>query len=282
MRIGIQGAAGSFHHIAAEHWFGGDNTQKAQEHDYYYGETFEDVFKALENKEIASAVVAIENSRYGSISEVYDLLLRYNFPIVGEVAEQIHQQLIALPGSKIADIRQVFSHPVALGQTSHFLDNILKNTEKIEYYDTAAAVEHIKVLGNKQNAAIAGHLAAEIHDMAIIAPNIEDEKQNYTRFLIIQRSAARIKDANKASLVLQTEHKAGSLYRAMGIFAKRNLNLTKLQSRPIGGKVWKYHFYVDVEVTGDILGESVDELTKDGCKVTVLGQYLADPRTFED
>jgi prephenate dehydratase len=275
MRIAIQGATGSFHHIAAEHWFGSGN-------DYICCETFGDVFTALSEKKADSAVVAIENSRFGSITEVYDLLLEHKFPIVGEVAEQIHQQLIGLPGAKLTDIDEVYSHPVALGQTSRFLDSKLKNAEKVEFFDTAAAVEHIKRIGSIHNAAIAGHLAAEMHNMRILAKNIEDEQQNYTRFLIIKNGRTVVKNANKTSLVLQTDHQPSALYRAMGIFAKRNVNLTKLQSRPISGKVWKYQFYIDVETAGKQLDDIRHDLIADGCKVTILGQYMADPKTYED
>jgi len=266
MKIAIQGGHYSFHDLVARRWFG-------EAAEIVPCESFADVFAALQSETADKAVVAIENSLYGSINEVYDLLLKHQFPIIGEVPEHIHQQLITHPDTTLADIQVVYSHPVALNQCAQFLDTYLPQAERIEYFDTAESVAHIKALGDHQAAAIAGHGAAQAHGMAILSENIEDEATNFTRFLILDRDAEAVDGADKASLVLRTSHKPGALYEALGIFANRNINLTKLHSRPIRGKVWLYQFFIDCEADTDQLTESIEALRNADCEVTLLGHY---------
>jgi prephenate dehydratase len=237
-------------------------------------EEFSDVFAALGANNADAAVVAIENSLYGSINEVYDLLLKYECRIVAELPERIHQCLITHPGTKMEEITHVYSHPVALAQCSDFLHNQLLGAEKTEFYDTAAAVRHIKESNDTKAAAIAGKLAAQLHGMTILQASIENNQQNFTRFLAIERDIKKIPHTNKASLVLQTNNKPGALYKALGIFANRNINMVKLQSRPVPGQVWRYMFYVDIEVMSQELDEVIAELKDLECTVTVLGTYM--------
>lgn len=266
MRIAIQGELGSFHHIAAEEFYGNG-------HSFLSCDSFDAVFARLQDKTADVAVVAIENSLFGSIPAVYDLLLKHGYPIVGEISERIHQNLITFPGASLADIENVYSHPIALAQCATFLDDRLPGAERLEHHDTAAAVAYIKENGLRTSAAIASTMAADIHSMHIIAEKIEDEKLNYTRFLVVDPAGTVPSDADKASLVLTTTHEPGALYAALGVFAEAGCNLTKLQSRPIIGKVWKYQFFIDVEVSPDTLKEVIQILQSTGCKVINLGNY---------
>jgi prephenate dehydratase len=280
MKIAIQGSVGSFHHIAAEHYY-----QIGQE--YIYCENFSDVFLSLTGGKADVGVVAIENSMYGSINEVYDLLQIHRFPIVGEVVEHIRQNLIGFQGTPLESITKVYSHPVALAQCADFLEHHLPQAEIIEYHDTAAAVEFIKQHGEHSAAAIASNLAANLNEMSILRPGIQDERDNYTRFLAIdpradETTSMTSAEPNKASLVLITSHEPGALYAALGVFAGLDCNLTKLQSRPITGKVWQYQFYVDVEILADKLEEAIRKLSEQECTVIHLGSYHAAEQQFDD
>lgn len=268
MNIAIQGELGSFHHSAAVKWYGNDITIIACE-------TFSDVFRAVVNKQADAAICAIENSLYGSINEVYDLLLRHKIPIVGEIPERIHQCLIGIqPDIPLGSITQVHSHPVALAQCSAFLDNYLPNAERIENADTAGSVDLITQLGNKKYVAIASEFGAHRYGAKILKQNIQNHDMNYTRFLVLD-SQTNIKDANKASLVIRTNHQPGALYKALGVFADAGINLTKLQSRPIPGKVWRYMFYVDISIEDQKLDAIIKHLEAQKCMVTLLGLYKA-------
>lgn len=268
IRIAIQGELGSFHHTAALKWFGNDSTIVACE-------SFGRVFSALDDKQADVAVVAIENSLYGSITEVYDLLLSHSIPIIGEIPERIHQCLIGKPGTTLGDITSVYSHPVALAQCEQFLDDKLPYAERIESHDTAGSVAYIMSQNSSTSAAIAGSLAADIYGATVLERTIENFDSNYTRFLVLQPGAQPPHNSNKASLVIRTNHQPGALYKALGVFADSGINLTKLQSRPIPGKIWKYLFYIDVEADAQQLHEACATLKLQDCDVTVLGQYVA-------
>lgn len=264
--IAIQGTKGSFHHIAAQDWFG-------DEINLVECKTFREVFKKFKNNQADYSVVAIENSLYGSINEVYDLLLKYRFYIIGEISERINQCLIGINDIPLEDVLRVHSHPVALAQCQDFLDKYLTNAERIENNDTADSVRLVKEMGINTELAIASPLAAKLYNMHVIKANIENTKTNYTRFLILSKNNLNITGANKASLVVETDHKPGALYKLLGYFANDNINLTKLQSRPIQGKVWHYQFYIDVEIRQDQLEKIIEIIISNNYKVTVLGFY---------
>lgn len=268
MRVAIQGEEGSYHHQVTLGWFGDDVQTIA-------AETFGDVFGALNRHEADAAIVATENSLYGSINEVLDLIEAHRYPIIGETYLRIQQQLITLPGATLQDIEKVYSHPVALAQCEHFLDVNCPAAERIEYHDTAASVEFIKQLGDPSCAAIASRVAAELHEMPILTPDIEDNKANFTRFLVLSPVEKVVKNADKTSLVLTTDHTPGSVARILSIFADNDINLARLQSRPIIGQPWKYRFYLDVEAAGEKLDRIIDIIRLDGASVTVLGSYVA-------
>ncbi len=240
-KVTIQGYEGSFHQVAAQ-LFHGRNVEVIP------CDTFRDVVKIASNKkESDGGVMAIENSIAGSILPNYNLLQKSNLKIIGEIYLQIRQNLLVNPGVKLEDIKEVHSHTMALQQCYGFLD---KNKWKlVETDDTALSAKHIHQHKSKHVAAIASKLAAELYDLNIIAPNIHTLKNNYTRFLFLQREgeAINIENANKASVNFHTDHSRGSLAKVLTKIAEGNINLSKLQSFPIPGSDFKYSFHADME-----------------------------------
>lgn len=237
-KVSILGRRGSFHDIVARKKFPESEVMERGE--------FYEVFEDVRSGRADFGIIAIENSIGGSILENFDLLLKYDLRVVGEVYLRIIHNLIALPGVKIKDVKEVYTHPSAFSQCLDFLQKH-PQMKKIEASDTASSVRMIKEKGLRQAAAIASTLAAEIYQMEILARGIETDKRNYTRFLIISKEAKYSEQANKTSLVMQTEHRPGSLYRCLKCFADEGLNLSKIESRPIIGKTWNYYFYLDFE-----------------------------------
>jgi len=241
IKISIQGYEGSFHQMAARHFFG-MNVQVIP------CATFREVVKAAANKkETDGGVMAIENSIAGSILANYNLLQRSNLVIVGEVYLQIKQNLLVNHGVNLGDIREVHSHPMAIQQCFDFLDKY--DWKLVETEDTALSAKHIHQHKSKHVAAIASKLAAELFDLEIIASNIHTLKNNYTRFLVLKKEdfAQKITGADKASLSFYTDHSRGSLARVLTKIAEDGINLSKLQSFPIPDTDFKYSFHVDME-----------------------------------
>ncbi len=240
-KVTIQGYEGSFHQEAARQFFG-----KTVE--VIPCATFRDVVKTGANKkESDGAVMAIENSIAGSILPNYNLLQKSNLKIVGEVYLQIKQNLLVNPGVKLEDIKEVHSHTMALQQCYDFLDKY--KWKLVETEDTALSAKHIHQHKSKHIAAIASKLAAELYKLDVIAPSIQTMKNNYTRFLILQREemALKVLDANKASVNFVTDHSKGSLARVLTTISEGGINLSKLQSFPIPGSDFKYSFHADME-----------------------------------
>lgn len=265
--VAIQGQKASYHDIAAKQFFNEDiQTINCDL-------PFKNVFEALKTTD--NAVVAIENSLHGSINEVYDLLLASDVSIIGEVYLKINLYLIGLDTAKIGELQEVHSHPVALSECEDYLDTILAHVQRFEHFDTAGSVADIKKWNNPKIAAIAGKQAAKLHDMKIMAKNIETHHQNYTRFVVLGSPLSQSQRASKASLILKTTDKPGALHEALGHFVNRDLNLSKLESRPIIGNAWHYMFYVDVE--SNAITKQLPLVTKDllksGCEVQLLGAY---------
>jgi prephenate dehydratase len=265
MKIAIQGLDTSFHAHAAKRLFGNDI-------ELVHYATFPAVFHALHNKKVNQAVVAIENSLYGSINEVYDLLLKYKVTVTGEIYEKIGLHLLGIQGATLSDITDVYSQAPALAEAKDFLDNKLVLARRHEHSDTALAAEEVARWAKPQNAAIASRAAAEKYDLSILAENIETHHQNYTRFLVISRSDNTVK-GNKSSLVFQTSDTPGSLHAALGVFARRNINITKLESRPIIGKAWQYMYYIDISSVSS--PDLINELGQFAQNIHVLGNYKA-------
>jgi len=242
-KIAIQGFEGSFHQTAARKFFG-------KEVEVICCSTFRDVVKISDDKDKSDGgLMAIENSIAGSILPNYNLLQKSNLKIIGEIYLQIDQNLLVNPGVSLADIREVHSHPMALLQCMDFLEK--HNWKLIETEDTALSARHVHQHKSKHIAAIAGELAAELFNLNMIAPNIHTQKNNYTRFWVLQSAdiAHEIVDADKASLIFQTDHSKGSLAKVLTKISEADVNLSKLQSMPIPGSDWKYSFHADCEFT---------------------------------
>lgn len=269
MKVAIQGTKSSFHAIAARTLLGNDV-------ELLYCETFKHVFVALSQGNANFAVLAIENSLYGSINDVYDLLIRYNFWICGEVYEQISLHLLGSPLATLETIKQVYSQAPALAEAENFLDVTLPEATREEYYDTSAAAAMIATLNDPTKAAIASAQAADEYDLSVLAHNIETHPDNYTRFIMLSPTRIPIPPlANKTSLTFRTADTPGTLHAALGVFAKHGINITKLESRPIIGQIWQYMYYVDFALSAGngVEQEILSELAQFAFEIRVLGSY---------
>jgi prephenate dehydratase len=242
-------------------------------------ETFDDVFAAVAKGEASCAVVPIENSLAGSVLRNYELLANAELTIAGEVFLPISLNLIARRGATIDQIRRVSSHPVALAQCHRFIAE--HQLEATPAYDTAGSVKQLMEHGGDDEAAIAGTAAAEIYGAEILARGIEDHQQNFTRFLLLSPDSSVLSPQSsvlrKTTLLFRTPNTPGALFRALAAFALRDINLSKLESRPIEGRPWEYSFYVDL--AGDAAEPNVAraiEHLREMCEtVRVLGSYPA-------
>jgi prephenate dehydratase len=237
----IQGEPGAFSHAAARKLLGPDV-------EVLPCPLFEEVFRAVKRGRATYAVIPIENTLHGSVHENYDHLLSYELPITGETSIRISHQLIAMPGTRFKDVRRVFSHPVALNQCLGFFERN-PQIEKVPHYDTAGSVKTLSLEHPDGAAAIASEAAAEIYGGVILKGNIEDHRQNFTRFFLLDPKPAKFMAHGrrwKTSLVFSTPNRPAALFKALACFALRDLNLTKIESRPLRGKPWEYLFYVDL------------------------------------
>jgi prephenate dehydratase len=207
-------------------------------------ETFSATFHATTSGKANFCLVPIENTLAGSVYENFDLLLENHLHIVGEVNLRIVHNLIAMPGTGRKDVRQVYSHPVALAQCSRFFGRN-PQIEKVPFYDTAGAVKMLADRRLRGAAAIASRVAAEVYRARILATPLEDHHENYTRFLLLSRKARIPPKANKVSIVFSTRNAPGALYKCLSVFALRDIDLSKMESRPLRGRPWEYFFYLD-------------------------------------
>ena len=267
-KISIQGFEGSFHQAAARQFFGDDV-------EVICCSTFRDVVKIAGDKTMSDGgLMAIENSIAGSILPNYNLLQKSNLKIVGEIYLQVNQNLMVNQGVSLEDIKEVHSHPMALLQCTDFLEK--HNWKLIETEDTALSAQHVYEDKSKHIAAIAGELAAKLFHLNMIAPNIHTQKNNYTRFWVLENSetVVEIEDANKASLIFQTDHSKGSLAKVLTKISEGDINLSKLQSMPIPGSDWKYSFHADCEFTSLEQLKNVLEMIKPfTADIKVYGVY---------
>jgi prephenate dehydratase len=255
-RVTIQGYEGSFHQVAAQ-LYHGKNVQVIP------SATFRDVVKMGSNKkESDGAVMAIENSIAGSILSNYNLLQKSNLRITGEIYLQIRQNLLVNRGMKLEEIKEVHSHTMALQQCYEFLDKY--KWKLVETDDTALSAKHIHQHKSKHIAAIASKLAADLYNLEVLVPNIHTMKNNYTRFLMLQRDdmASPVEGADKASVTFHTDHSKGSLAKVLTKIAEGGINLSKLQSFPIPGSDFKYAFHADMEFDSIGQFENVIEIIK--------------------
>jgi prephenate dehydratase len=233
------------------------------------------VFEAVEVGLVDYGLVPIDNSQAGSINETYDLFLKHGLHLVGETVVRVNHCLLALPGTVIDDLEEVISHPQAISQSEEFL-SALGLTIRAEY-DTAGAAKLIVDEKLDRTGAIASRRAAELYGLEVLAERIQTYPDNYTRFGALARDPKPLATPDKSSLVFGVGHVPGCLYRCLGAFAERHLNLAKLESRPRAGRVWEYVIYVDVEVpaTEPAMIEALAEVSEHATFTRLLGTYAS-------
>ena len=267
LRVAFQGEPGAYSEAAALAYFGDTAAPTPCA-------SFDLVFSAVEDGGCDAGVVPIENSLAGSIHRNYDLLLRHSLSITGEYSLNVQHCLVALPGVELSEIRKVISHPQALAQCERHLRS-LGQVETAPTSDTAGSVRMVRELGDRSVAAIASRRAAEVHGMAILRQNFEDEPENFTRFLVIARQSVTPNGPAKTSIVFSLRNEPGALFKALSVFALRDLDLTKIESRPLAGKTWDYLFYVDFSGSLDEprTRRALDHLAEYSVMLRVLGSY---------
>ncbi|MDX9864395.1 MAG: prephenate dehydratase [Anaerolineaceae bacterium] len=237
LQVAYQGEPGAFSEAAAIEHFGNSANPVARD-------SFEAVFDCVTTGECDLGFIPIENSVNGSIHRNYDLLLQHDLYIISEYHLRIQHCLIARPEATLADIKRVISHPQGLGQCRQTLPTLV-NAKPETVYDTAGAVKMVAAGSDIHLAAIASRRAAEIYGMNILAEGIEDNPSNFTRFLTISRSPVQPQGATKTTIVFSLKHQPGALYQALAAFANHDIDLTKIESRPLIGRPWEYLFYID-------------------------------------
>jgi prephenate dehydratase len=272
-RVAFQGERGAFSEEAAVKLLG-------EEISLVPRPTFEAAFSAI-NEGVSDYILApIENSLAGPVHRSFDLLVDSRLNILAEVIIPIAHNLIAAPGTSLDQITMVESHPVALAQCEQFFV-AHPRLKRIVTEDTAGSVRDVVRAGEQTRAAIAGRRAAEIYGGVILLQHLEDNRENYTRFLLLSEASASSEDADKLSLVFQLDHRPRALYNALEPFARRNVNLMKIESRPVHGSPWQYRFYLDLQASrrDPEVAAALGELEKLVVELRILGSYASAPRS---
>ena len=266
MKVTYQGEKGAYSEMAVYKFFG-SKVEPVPCKD------FREVFESVKTGVVPHGVVPIENSIEGSVNQNYDLFLAYDLKVCGEVAIKLAHVLIANPKTELENVKNVYSHPQALAQCRSYLEK--HKWEIIPAYDTAGSVKIIKENNLTNAAAIASEKAADLYDMKILARNIADNPSNYTRFLVLGTEDAAPTGDDKTSIIFSAKHAPGTLYHALGEFATRNINLTRIESRPTKTTAWQYNFYLDFEGhrTEKRCAEALEALEKYAIFVKILGSY---------
>lgn len=268
MLVAFQGEIGAYSEIAVYKYFGLDVDIKPCKY-------LSDVFRSVETGEVDFGVVPVENSLEGSVNQTYDLFLAYDLKVCGEVIVKIAHCLIAHPGTRLEDIKTVYSHPQALAQCRNFLEK--SNLKVIPTFDTAGSVKMIRDEGLRDAAAIASERAAKIYHMEVLARDIGDSPSNYTRFFVLSKTDAPYTGRDKTSIIFSIKSYPGSLYNILGEFASRDINLTKIESRPTKKTPWEYNFYLDFEGhrTEERCRQALEAIRNKTTFLKVLGSYRA-------
>ncbi|MFQ5628595.1 MAG: prephenate dehydratase [bacterium] len=266
-RIAFQGEIGAYSEQTAVRYFGAHI-------DLYPVPNFKSLFNAVQKGEADAAIVPIENALAGSVHENYDLLLQHKLPITGEVYLKIAHHLLALPSVKKSDIRRVISHPQALQQCRAFLDR-WDGVEIVPAYDTAGSAKTVREQNLHDTAAIASEQAAREYDLDILASDIATNHENYTRFLILEKDARPPANGGKTSIVFAMKEVPGALFKSLAVFARRDINLLKIESRPLHGKPFDYFFYLDFEgsIREQATQKALEHLEEITTFLQVLGSY---------
>ena len=268
LRVAFQGELGAYSEMAVYSFFG-------QNIEVLPCKSFDDVFESVKVRKVDYGVVPIENSIEGSVNRTYDLFLEYDLKVCGEIIIRVSHCLIAHKNSKLEEIKTVFSHPQALAQCRKFLEQ--HNLRAISTFDTAGSVKMIKEEKMMDSAAIASERAAQIYGMTILERDIEDSKNNSTRFFVLDKQDSPYSGEDKTSIIFAAKSIPGALYKVLKEFADRNINLTKIESRPTKQTPWEYHFYLDFE------GHRIETKCQEALKsikdktlfIKILGSYKA-------
>lgn len=265
--IGFQGVPGSFSEQALFEYFGSHiSTRSVKE--------FEDIFIELKRGTIDFGVLPIENSSTGGISDVYDLLNKYDNYITGEICLKVEHHLVGIEGMKLDDIREVYSHSQGFSQCREFLKDY-PDWKLIPYYNTAKSAEYVMQQNSRSMAAISSCRASELYGLKILKSHINSNASNTTRFVVVGKELNTTTECNKITAVFSTAHKAGSLYKVLRHFAENNINLLKIESRPIIEKPWEYFFHIDFE--GNLNDErvqlAVESVKENSSYFKFIGNY---------
>ncbi|MDO4522276.1 MAG: prephenate dehydratase [Eubacteriales bacterium] len=266
-RVVFQGVEGAYSQVAMKAYFG-DQVRS------FHVKKWSDALEAIMEGLADFAVLPIENSTAGFVSEIYDLLMKYDDYIVGEQIIRIEHKLLGVPGADISDIRQVFSHEQGLMQCEDYLNNH-RSWEQTAVENTAVAASHVAKEQDKSQAAIASALAGEAFGLEILDENICSNEVNSTRFIIVSNQRVFRKNAKKISICFETPHRSGSLYTILSHFIYNNLNMTKIESRPVPGRNWEYRFFVDFEgnLNDSAVKNALRGITDEAMNLKILGNY---------
>ncbi|MEE1087206.1 MAG: prephenate dehydratase [Schaedlerella sp.] len=266
-RVVYQGVEGAYGQAALKNYFGNNKN-------YVNVRTFRDAMEALEDGVADYAVLPIENSTAGAVNEVYDLLVEFENYIIAETIIPITHTLSGLPGTELKDIQRVYSKAEALMQTSRYLDEHA-DWQQISVVNTAVAAKKILDDQDKTQAAVCSAYAAEVHGLSILEEEINDEKNNSTRFIVVTNQKVFLSDAKKISISFEIPHESGSLYRILSHFIYNDLSMTKIESRPIEGRSWEYRFIVDFEgnLADPAVKNAIRGLREEAANMKILGNY---------
>ncbi len=266
-RIVFQGAEGAYSQAAMESYFGKNINS-------FHVQTFRDAMEAIEEGSADFAVLPIENSSAGAVSEVYDLLVEFENYIVGEVILPIHHTLAGLPGSKLEDVERVYSHPQALMQCAKFLDEY-RDWQQISVANTAVAAKKVLEDHVYTKAAICSEYAANYYGLEVLVDQINYNENNSTRFIVVTNQKIFLKDASKISICFEVAHESGSLYHLLSHFIYNDLNMTKIESRPVEGRNWEYRFFVDFDgnMADGAVKNAIRGLREEAKSLKILGNY---------
>ena len=264
--VAFQGEPGAYSESAVYQFFGSKVQVKPCR-------DFREVFERVRHQDVEAGVVPVENSLEGSVNQNYDLFFSYDLKVCAEVIVKVEHCLIVNPGTTLNSVKTVYSHPQALAQCRSFLEHL--EYDLVPTYDTAGSVKLIKEQKLLKAAAIASERAAELYGMEILARDIADNKENYTRFFVLSREDSPVTGKDKTSIIFSAKHEPGSLYHALGEFAKRKINLTRIESRPTKKTAWEYNFYLDFEGhrTEPKCAEALKALEKYAIFIKILGSY---------
>lgn len=276
IKVSYQGTDGAYSHLAAMRHF----EERHKQVDYYGYDTFQEAAQALKNEQVDFAMLPIENTTAGSINDIYDILGASNLHIIGEEIIKIVHCLLAVEPVDVSKIRRILSHPKAIEQCTHFLSRLPRCTVE-SYLDTAISAKRVLEDGDLSQAAIAGAHAADLYGLHIIAHDIANQQENYTRFVVVALKAIEVDPQfpSKTSLMMVTSHQEGSLVECLNVFHRHGINVCKLESRPRMNEPFRYSFYVDIEanVFDSHTAAAIEELRREAEEVKIFGSY---PKQF--